>query len=264
MPKTTFIALILTALLSTGAGQQATPGDDPGFRHPVARNAHQTYQQRLARAYAAMRDEVAAAQADYRNELDRAAELCRRGGYTDELARISQAKESLAPIDITELQKQLAQAQQAIEQLSSRLQSMHTSAAADIETHRRMTGSDITLQADLAQIQGAELLLDGYVVDVSVVDGNYRAIIAAGIDTPRGEPVMIRSSGGREYQVQVHVTGEQAATLRAGDARRRVRGIIQSAKVERGEMYARTGLSHLPQTTRGMIIVLEMDRPTIY
>ena len=132
------------------------------------------------------------------------------------------------------------------------------------EKGMKVTDSDLTPESvKKTDYRGAELLLDGYVVITDAKEGEFRAIIAAGSEGPGGDPVMVLSTGRLTYQIQVRVTGEIAATLRAGDISRRVRGIIREIKVEKGDMFRRTGLSYVPQTTPGILIIVDLDKATI-
>lgn len=165
-----------------------------------------------------------------------------------------------AQVELKKLRKELAEARTRIQQLSKELEQ-----AKPVEKKGvKIVDRDLTPESvKKTDYRGAELLLDGYVVTTKAKEGEFQAVIAAGVDDPQGNPLMVRShgKGKREvyYQIQVHVTGELAATLRAGDLSRRVRGIIREIKVENGDMFRRTGLSYLPQTDRGVLIIVLLD-----
>ena len=140
----------------------------------------------------------------------------------------------------------------------------------------KITDNDITPDtAKRAEYRGAELLLNGYVVDTRSDKGEFVATIAAGEPDTWGKPLMLRSGGAkawsvpgykaksRLYQVQVRIAGKPASSLRTGGIRRRVRGIVRKITVEGGNMFAEVALSYSPQTIVGLLIVVELDSVTV-
>lgn len=174
--------------------------------------------------------------------------------------KIVTLKAEPARVELKKVRKELAEARARIQQLSKELEQANPVEKKGV----KVTDRDLTPKSvKKTDYRGAELLLDGYVVDTRAKEGEFRAVIAAGSDSPQGSPVMVRTQRegkrGVDYQIQVHVTGELAATLRAGDLSRRVRGIIREIKVENGDMFRRTGLSYLPQTDRGVLIIVVLE-----
>jgi hypothetical protein len=167
-------------------------------------------------------------------------------------------------VELKKVRKQLGEAGTRIRQLASELEQ-----AKPVEKKStKITDRDLTPEsAKKSDYRGAELLLDGYVVDTSAKEGEFRAVIAAGADGPEGRPIMVKSHGeGKrrvEYQIQVHVKGQLAATLRTGDLSRRVRGIIREIKVEKGKMFDRTGLGYGPGTSQGVLIIVLLEHISV-
>jgi len=166
---------------------------------------------------------------------------------------------------IADLEERLKVAEKRIAKLINQL----NAAGAVAKIGKAITDKDLTIEsARNNDYTGMELLLDGYVVDVKAEKGEFLAIIAAGSEGTSGKPVMTRRSGrgrwGRiTYQIQVQITGEAAAALRAGDRQRRVRGVVQKINVQRGQMYQRTRLSYVPQTSTGMVVLVALNDTTI-
>ena len=201
---------------------------------------------------------------------------------------IEALKAEPAQVELEKLRKELADASARIQQLSRELEN-----AKPVERKNlRITDADLTLQSlkekDIETLQddhkvrpaqvvlerlsktleahycGAELLLDGYVVNTDTKDGEFRAVIAAGVEGPVGySPVLLMRYKGVEYQKQIDVTGEVAAKLRPSDSPLRVRGIIREIKFEKGDMFNRTGLSYLPQTSPGVLIIVTLEDITL-
>ena len=166
-----------------------------------------------------------------------------------------------AQVEIQTLRKELAEAKKVIENLSKELDKAKPVHQKGV----KITSHDLTPESvKKADYRGAELLLDGYVIDTSAKQGEFRAIVAAGMGGPRGNPIMIMTRGKVDYQIQVHLKGELAAKLRAGDISRRVRGIVREIEVvEKGKMITRTGLGYDRGWSEGILIIVTLDKITI-
>ena len=230
-------------------------------------------------------DEIGRLQAD--NKLLKAT-IAQRDKTIEALKKeVEDLRAEPTQVELDRLRQQLAQANIRIQQLSRELEnarpvdrrnlkitdddltlrSLDKNDARSLRDPRRAKRAQVVLEELsrrlASEYRGAELLLDGYVVTTDAKDGELRAVIAAGDDGPDG-PVLTRISGAKtEYQVQVYLTGDVAAKLRPGDSPRRARGIVRDIKAAKGEMFDRTGLSFLPQTRTGVLIIVSLEDVTV-
>lgn len=172
---------------------------------------------------------------------------------------IKKLKAEPAQVELERLRQELKSAKGQIAKLEDALKQ----AKPTKESGLKITDRDLTPKSlKDGNYVGAELLLDGYVVKTAAEKGEFLAIVAAGTEGPRGDPVMLRTEDKVTYQVQIRLTGDLAAQLKPGDISRRFRGTIQKVELMKGDMYKRTGLSYLPQTSKGTLIVVTLEKAT--
>ena len=172
---------------------------------------------------------------------------------------IRKLKAEPTQVELEKLRKELKGAKEQIAKMEVELKR----AKPTKESALKITDRDLTPKSIKdGNFVGAELLLDGYVVKTAAENGEFLAIVAAGTEGPRGDPVLLRTEDKVTYQVQIRLTGELAAQLKPGNISRRFRGTIQKVELMKGDMHERTGLSYLPQTSEGTLIVVSLERAT--
>jgi multidrug efflux pump subunit AcrA (membrane-fusion protein) len=163
--------------------------------------------------------------------------------------------------EVDKLRNDLAQAQKRIEELSKKIEELTPVEKKNI----KLTDRDLTPESvKKTNYSGAELMLDGFVVETKAKEGEFMAIIAAGVDDPHGNhPLMVRQMNDKppykEYQIQIHVTGKIVADLKASDLSHRVIGTIHDINVMNGDMHQRTVVSYAPKTEKGTLIIIHLD-----
>jgi len=173
---------------------------------------------------------------------------------------IKRLKAEPAQVELEKLRNDLKNAKEQIAKMEVELKQ----AKPTKESGVKITDRDLTPKSLKGRnFVGAELLLDGYVVETAAEKGEYIAIVAAGDEGPRGKPMMLRTEGKVEYQVQIRLSGELAARLKPGDILMRFRGTIHRVELMEGDMYERTGVGYGPQTSKGTLIVVTLERATI-
>jgi hypothetical protein len=158
--------------------------------------------------------------------------------------------------EVEKLRKELIQARGRIDELSKALEQLKPVKQSTV----KITSKDLTPESvKKTDYSGAKLLLDGYVVEVRADGDEFLGVIAEGAEGPEGPVLVNQSKGTVAYQIQVHVRGEIATSLKAGGLSRRIQGTVHDIKVVKGEMWDHIGLNFLPAKSNGLVIIVHLD-----